>query len=136
MDTQQGCRWAVAVMSGVIAGAMLLGCAATPAQWPARTVDVAQLRPISPIRLQMNWMSGDGRPTGSVHLRGHLLTDGSVGVVEIVETSGRRELDQAAVQALKLARFSPYEVGGQAVEATLLAKFDMPERIKPAAFPR
>ncbi|OWQ46949.1 hypothetical protein CDL60_11130 [Roseateles noduli] len=119
----------------VAVSAFATGCATTPAEWPRQTVQSEQLRPLAPVRLQMNWMSGDGRPSGSVSLRGHLLADGSVGAVEILETSGRREFDQAAVMALRSARFNPHLVGGKPVEATVQARFSMPAS-KPAPFPR
>ncbi|WP_431289097.1 TonB family protein [Roseateles chitinivorans] len=63
------------------------------------------------------------------------MTDGSVGAVEIIDTSGRREFDQAAVMALRSARFNPHLVDGKPVEATVQARFSVPAQ-KAAPFPR
>ena len=125
--------WITAVLA--MAAALTAGGATAPAEWPRETVQMKQLRPLAPVRAQMNWMSGDGRPSGSVSLRGHLLVDGSVGAVEILETSGRREFDQAAVAALRTARFNSHLVDGKPAEATVMAKFNVPAQ-KAAPFPR
>lgn len=130
-------RSGLALMTAAVVAvsAFATGCATAPAEWPRETVQLEQLRPLAPVRLQMNWMSGDGRPSGSVSLRGHLLADGSVGTVEIIDTSGQREFDQAAVMALRNARFNPHLVDGKPVEATVLARFSVPAQ-KAAPFLR
>lgn len=130
---RSGIAWMTSALMAV--AALTAGCATAPAEWPRETVPLEQLRPLAPVRLQMNWMSGDGRPSGSVSLRGRLLADGSVGTVEILETSGRREFDQAAVMALRTARFNPHLVDGKPVEATVQARFSVPAP-KPVPFPR
>lgn len=116
-----------ATLAATVMAVLMVSCASAPDVWPSETVKIEQLRPLAPVRLQMSWMSAQGQPTGSVSLRAHLRADGTVGAVQMLETSGRRELDQAAVMALRLARFQPHLVNGAPVEATLLAKFNLPD---------
>lgn len=115
----------------LIAGALLAGCATRDADWPTETVKLEQLQPTQPIQLSMQWWKADGRPGGTVSLRALLRVDGSIDTVQILDSSGRKEFDQAAVFALKTARFAPYQLGGSPAAVTVMARFSLPESRKP-----
>ena len=51
--------------------------------------------------------SGEGVEEGTVRCRLHVAADGAVTRVDVVESSGHRRLDRAAVAALLLWRFEP-----------------------------
>jgi protein TonB len=51
---------------------------------------------------------------GTVWLRVQVLEDGTVGSVELAQTSGNDELDQSALNTVKKWRFKPAVQGGQA----------------------
>lgn len=57
---------------------------------------------------------------GTVLCRIHVRADGSVGAVEIVQSSGHARLDEAAVAAIATWRFEPRREGGLAVADSLL----------------
>jgi protein TonB len=57
------------------------------------------------------------REEGRVWLRLRILVDGTVGEVEIVESSGFNSLDLAAVETVRDWRFTPARRGGESVAA-------------------
>ncbi len=59
---------------------------------------------------------------GDVMLEIRVDADGAVGSVEILETSGFAELDQAAVRAVRAARFAPAKSGRKSVASTARLK--------------
>ena len=52
---------------------------------------------------------------GTTMLRVHVLDDGRVGDVDIEESAGHRDLDQAAADAVRRWRFEPARRGDEAV---------------------
>jgi periplasmic protein TonB len=52
---------------------------------------------------------------GTTVVRAHILNDGSVGVAEVRRSSGRSDLDRAALDAIRASRFIPAERNGRAV---------------------
>lgn len=52
---------------------------------------------------------------GTTILRVEVLADGVTGVVEIVQSSGYRSLDEAAIDAVRAARFQPARLEGVAI---------------------
>lgn len=65
---------------------------------------------------------------GDVTLELHVTAQGTVGDVTIVSASGYPELDEAAVRAVKAARFTPARRGRQPVAST--AKITLTFRLK------
>jgi protein TonB len=49
---------------------------------------------------------------GTTLVRVEILTDGLTGMVEVVGSSGHRVLDEAAVEAVRAARFEPARLEG------------------------
>ena len=56
-----------------------------------------------------------GGVEGTVRLLVEVLEDGTVGAIEVVEPSGSRALDDAAVEAVRAWRFEPARIDGLAV---------------------
>jgi protein TonB len=63
-------------------------------------------------------------------LRFQVLVTGSVGTVVVAQSAGHRELDRAAVEAIKTWRFEPARRGKEAVTVwvTLPVRFELTER--------
>ncbi len=59
------------------------------------------------------------RESGTVLLRVHVGIDGEPRSIDLVEGSGSRSLDRAAVDAVRRWRFDPAMRGGQAVEGVI-----------------
>jgi len=76
---------------------------------PARAANVP--RPTYPLYSRRH--GEEGRAVLLVEVR----PDGSVGKIEVVESSGHQRLDQAAVRALRRATFIPARQGGRPVAA-------------------
>jgi protein TonB len=57
--------------------------------------------------------------TGTVMLRVHVGSDGSAEAIDVVQGSGSRDLDRAAVEAVHRWRFAPAMRGGQPVAAAV-----------------
>ena len=108
-------------IGGALLIALATGCATSSSDrdWPAQVITMKQLRAIEPMKVPLQWGSGDGRPTGAVEMRGHPHADGSIGKVQILTSSGRKEIDQSAVVGLKTARFQPFVQDGRPGEATV-----------------
>ncbi|MES2297734.1 MAG: energy transducer TonB [Pseudomonadota bacterium] len=62
--------------------------------------------------------------TGSTTIRFAAAPSGAVTDLTVIIKSGYRDLDKAAVAALKLCRFTPAMVGGKPVQAIMLAQYD------------
>lgn len=56
---------------------------------------------------------------GTVLLRVHVRVDGGAGDIDLVEGSGSRDLDRAAVEAVRRWRFAPATRNGQPVESSV-----------------
>jgi protein TonB len=52
---------------------------------------------------------------GTVRLKAYVREDGTVGEVRLTRSSGRRELDEAAVDALRQWQFAPAREGDRPV---------------------
>ena len=58
-----------------------------------------------------------------------VATDGSVERLELAQTSGNRDLDRAALEAVRRWRFKPATQGGQPVVADVIVPLDFaPQR--------
>lgn len=66
---------------------------------------------------------------GTVQVRVTVATDGSVERLELAQTSGNRDLDRAALEAMRRWRFKPATQGGQPVVADVIVPLDFaPQR--------
>lgn len=79
--------------------------------------DAAYLVPPSPNYPILSKRLGE---TGKVYLRVHVLPSGQPDQVEVRTTSGSARLDNAAMEAVRRARFVPRRVGGEAVDQWVL----------------
>jgi periplasmic protein TonB len=110
-----------------IAAGLVIGCAQAPERTPAPAAAVAVPRPaveepraaapvnsppfaptlVAPIRVEYPIEARRQQQEGSVRIGLRVLKDGSVGKVEIVQSSGFATLDQAAMKAVAAAKFVP-----------------------------
>lgn len=81
----------------------------------------AQVRGVSKPRYPS--LSRRRNEEGRVVLAVEIRADGTHGSIEIVQSSGHSRLDQAAVQALKRAKFIPAKRGGERVTSTKQVAF-------------
>ena len=92
--------------------------AAVPLVAPKQARIDAPPRPKKSIRPRYPDGARQRREQGNVELEIHVKDDGSVGDVKVVSSSGFGELDDAAVRAVRTARFTPAKSGGSAVAST------------------
>lgn len=87
---------------------------AAPADQPveAPRADAAHLNNPSPPYPSLSRKLGE---QGRVLLRLHVLADGSVGEVQVKQSSGYERLDQAAINTVKRWRFIPAKRGGEPI---------------------
>ena len=64
------------------------------------------------------------RHEGSVTVEFEILASGEVGEASVVVSSGHRELDRAALEAVRKARFVPASLDGVSISSTLRLTFD------------
>lgn len=70
---------------------------------------------------------------GTVKLQVEVLATGKVGKIEIKESSGHKELDQSALQAVKEWSFIPARLAGDPVKTTVIVPITFQLRDKLAA---
>lgn len=93
--------------------------APAPTTYGPRTLSVREVEyqrkpaPVYPLA------SRRARESGVVVLRVLVDTDGRPKLVEVARSSGYRRLDDAALQAMRKARFKPYLLDGEPREAVV-----------------
>lgn len=87
---------------------------ATPPPPPPRPVDRTPARLVSSPAPTYPESARSSGVTGVVRLIVEILEDGTVGQVEVTESSGSRTLDDAAVRAVRAWRFEPERLDGVA----------------------
>jgi protein TonB len=87
----------------------------------ARVQQDAQLRPCAAPDYPK--ASRRNEETGSTTLRYALSPTGTVIDVTVVKSSGFRDLDKAAINGLNKCKFTPANVAGKPVRASMLVKY-------------
>ncbi len=85
---------------------------------PAASADTAA-RPLSTPAPRYPREAQRRRVEGTVLLRVHVGADGEAGDIDLVQGSGSRDLDRAAVEAVRRWRFAPATRNGQPVESAV-----------------
>lgn len=108
--------------------ALCLGDPALAAEdrWPETVVGIEQMRIAKPLSIAVPRMRPRGDLRGPVVLKVHVDAHGSVQRATLFESSGSPAHDEAALHALREARFTPFLRGGQAFEVTLMLPLHLP----------
>lgn len=95
--------------------------ASVPAPAPAAPVASADMpaRPLSTPAPRYPREAQRRGVAGTVLLRVHVRASGDAGAIDLVQGSGSRELDRAAVDAVRRWRFAPATRNGQPVESAV-----------------
>lgn len=106
-----------ALLAG-LAAALLAACGPDPGQAPTvgRSEPPRAVRTPPPEYPEALGCDGIG---GRVDLRITITPEGSVGNVALQKSSGRRELDEAAIAAVHTWEFAPATRGGRPVQSTI-----------------
>lgn len=104
---------------GPVAAAPLPSVVPAPASAaPAASADVPA-RPVSTPAPRYPPEAQRRGVAGTVLLRVHIRADGDAGDIDLVQGSGSRDLDRAAVDAVRRWRFAPATRNGQPVESSV-----------------
>jgi TonB family protein len=66
---------------------------------------------------------------GPTVLRAHLDTQGEVVKMALLESCGNADLDESAMQALRVMKFAPYTLQGVPADVTLVVPVHIPKRL-------
>lgn len=113
----------------VLAGA-LASCASTSAPWPERVVRAEDMPALTrmPVRIPYNTREVESGGGSTVVLRVHVDAQGQSRRAVVYQSSGIAEMDEAALKAVRDARFRPYVRDGAAEDVTLLLPMHFPLR--------
>lgn len=118
-----------AALTAVVAG-LLAGCASTSAPWPDRVVrreDMVMLSRL-PVRVVSKDREVDSGGFSTLVLRVHVDAQGQVRRAVVHQSSDLANLDEAALHAVRGARFMPYQRDGVAEPVTLMLPMHFPLR--------
>lgn len=99
---------------------------ATGYPWPDTVVSVEQLPPITPLVLKVPHLRPRGTVRQAATLRVHVGSDGAVRRAVLLDSCGSPAHDEAALHAIREARFRPLRIDGEPVDATLVIPFHIP----------
>lgn len=97
--------------------------------WPERVVKFEDLRPLTPFQLQVRGIVAKGRVTGPTVLKVHVRADGTIARAVSLQTCGNPDLDEAALHAMRVMKFDPYQSGAGAEAVTLVVPVHIPVRL-------
>jgi len=100
---------------------------ATDEPWPRPVVRIEDMRRLTPLQMTVpTKFSVDRTRSSTVVLHVHVDAQGAVVRTRIEQSSGNPRIDEAAMHALRTARFEPYRFGGTAEAATLVLPMHVP----------
>ena len=106
------------ILSAAALTLLLISGCATSSTWPSAEAPFEQIKPTAPLTTRVTYLPQDGRPRGSAVLRVHIGKDGAAKNVSVVQSSGFRNLDQAAMEVAWSAKYQPFLFNGTTVEVT------------------
>jgi protein TonB len=114
----------------VCLAALLAGCATPSAPWPDRVVRREDMTLLTrmPVRVLYNTREVGSGGMSTVVLRVHVDALGKTQRAVVQTSSGVAELDEAALNAVRDARFAPYQRDGVAEPVTLMLPMHFPLR--------
>lgn len=109
---------AMRLILGFLITVIVAGCATPADEVAQRAIALTKAAPIYPLAAKRYGIEGIAR------VRICVLADGTVGKVEVAESSGSTELDAAAVDAAKRSKFQPAKtVSGKSVDSCVIAPY-------------
>lgn len=96
-------------------------------EWPARTFTIEEMTMLIPMRISVPRSRPKGEVHGPVVVRVHVDAEGNVARAMLVESSGSPGHDEAALHAMRDARFAPKLVDGVATDVTLVLPLHLPK---------
>ena len=119
----------------LILAALALLAAASAAHadepWPAQIVRIEEMRMLSAMTISVPRNRPEGEVKGPAVLRVHVDSQGQVRRVALLESCGSTAHDEAALHAMRAARFRPYMFGGVPTDVTLVVPLHLPKPRKP-----
>jgi len=97
-------------------------------EWPETVVSIKDVRPVEPIRINIQGNITKGKISGPVVIRLHINSDGEVVKARLMKTCGNADLDEIALHATRHTKFSPYEEAGTSKEVTLILPISIPKK--------
>ena len=100
---------------------------AAESDWPQTVVSIEEMKILTPLHIRVPALRERGEVKGPAILKVHINTDGGVERVTIFETCGSPAHDEAALHAVRNARFAPKVLNGQPQEVTLVLPLHLPK---------
>ena len=121
-------RW-IAIATITLA-CVLAGCASAPEPWPERVVRPEEVPALTrmPMRVLYNTREVERGQFSTVVLRVHVDAQGQSRRAVVSQSSGISELDEAALNAVRDARFKPFVHNGASEDVTLVLPMHFPLR--------
>lgn len=103
--------------------------AADEAPWPDTVVTFEQLKARTGLVLKVPGLVTRRGVRGPAVLRAHLDSRGEVVKMALLESCGNPDLDESAMQALRVMKFEPFTLDGIPAEVTLVVPVHIPKRL-------
>lgn len=117
-------------LAALVLACALAGCASAPAPWPERVVRAEDVPALTRLPMRVLYdkreVARDGVST--VVLRVHVDAQGQSRRAVVYQSSGIAEVDEAALKAVRDARFAPFARDGVAEDVTLMLPMHVPLR--------
>lgn len=95
--------------------------------WPEQVVKVEEMKILTPLRVEVDGLTRKAEVRGPAVLKMHVGSAGEVVHVALLQSSGSPLHDEAAMLAMRGARFQPKLVDGAAKEVTLVVPLHLPK---------
>ena len=94
--------------------------------WPERVATIEDMRLILPIKIGVPVIRPKGEVQGPIVLRVHVDPEGVVRRAVLLASCGSSAHDEAALHAMRSARFKPYLVDNTPTDVTLAVPLHLP----------
>ncbi|HCE27834.1 MAG TPA: hypothetical protein DET46_02745 [Comamonadaceae bacterium] len=94
--------------------------------WPSRTVTIEEMKILTPVHLFVPKVRAQGKIRGPVVLRIHVDASGAVRRTVLIGSCGSPAHDEAALKSMRLVRFAPKLIDGEATDVSLVVPFHLP----------
>jgi len=107
--------------------------AAHPEEWPEPIVRYEDLRALNRMVISVPRLRETGELLRPAVLRALVDRDGQVRRVQLLQSCGSPEHDEAALHALRGMHFEPHRINGAAQAVTLVVPLHLPQRKRSAS---
>ncbi len=101
---------------------------ARPEEWPETIVRYEDLRALNRMVLSVPRLREAGEVRGPAVLRALVDREGQVRRLQLLQSCGSPEHDEAVLHAMRGMRFEPHRVNGEALAVTLVLPLHLPQR--------